>query len=255
LKELLGSYFINLYESRNITQYCVCPHGILHILPVAASIVAEIPSIDITAWSVPHASFFNNIEDIPDSESFRYIGIGVPGELKNVEEEIFEASKYFSKKNRAMIIDKKISRDRVLMNLNNADIIHFACHGVLRSDISELSYLFLGPNECLRSVDIITRAYLKAKLVILSACWTSIGRVAPSDEIGSLSRSFLYKGAEAVMATLWPIPDEGAKKFIIDFFRLWLKDKMPLKKAFCRAQKLHFNNPIVWSAFVLIEAK
>ena len=184
----------------------------------------------------------------------RYVGVGNPdGTLKHARKEVLTASKYFAPRKSFVVLDKVVDADELLKRLNAADVIHFACHAALRADVYELSYLLIGPGKPLRTVDILARGHTRAKLVLLSACSTSLGRVTPSDEITSLARAFLYIGAEAVLATLWPIPDETTSKFIGEFFHQWVTLAKPRREAFNAARHALHAQPRVGLAFVLIE--
>jgi CHAT domain-containing protein len=138
--------------------------------------------------------------------------------------------------------------------MRTADVLHFACHACVRAEATELSYLEFGEDRRLRVVDILARGRTSAPLVFLSACSTTLGRVTPSDEVASLSRAFLYAGAHAVIATLWPIDDKAAAPFVIDFFNGWRSEQLSLRHALARARRLHRARPWVSDAFQLIEA-
>jgi CHAT domain-containing protein len=50
------------------------------------------------------------------------------------------------------------------------------------------------------------------RLVVLAACQTAAGRTYQSEGVLSLARTFLSRGAETVLATLWDIDDRNARE-------------------------------------------
>jgi len=266
LRAWLGENLDATVAAHRPSNICFCPHGILHLLPLMALLNNSLEQdattlksqLKIVSWNIPHGAFLRAEGVQAGTSQDCYLGIGVisnlPDNLPNTDVELKSVSGYFEESKRKLLISKRLDRDTIIREMQEADVIHFACHADFRDDFAELSYLDLGQGEQLRAIDVLSRAKISAKLVVLSACWTSVGRVAPSDDVTSLARSFLYVGAEAVLATLWPVPDERTKNFIVDFFKLWVKDKHPLRTAFAHTRASHQNDPIVASAFVLLEA-
>ncbi|MEM7035969.1 MAG: CHAT domain-containing protein, partial [Bacteroidota bacterium] len=60
---------------------------------------------------------------------------------------------------------------------------------------------------------------LKADLVVLSACETGVGAIAPGEGTLSLARSFLASGASTVVSTLWKVDDQSSAELMQTFYR------------------------------------
>nr|VFJ61783.1 MAG: CHAT domain-containing protein [Candidatus Kentron sp. FM] len=60
------------------------------------------------------------------------------------------------------------------------------------------------------------------ELVVLSACDTGKGEVDYSEGVYGLTRALRTAGAKNILMTLWPLNDELAKEFMLDFYRNWL---------------------------------
>jgi CHAT domain-containing protein len=59
------------------------------------------------------------------------------------------------------------------------------------------------------------------ELLTLSACDTAIGRAdAKGKEVESFGMLAQERGAEAVMATLWPVYDDSTRQLMQEFYRL-----------------------------------
>ncbi len=108
--------------------------------------------------------------------------------------------------------------------LHRYAIIHLAVHGfadpkepqraalLLAPDPSSDEDGFLQPRE-------ISQLRIAAKLVVLSACSTGVGRSFGEEGIANLSRSFLLAGASAVVTTLWAVSDTGSTTLMTEFYR------------------------------------
>jgi len=71
---------------------------------------------------------------------------------------------------------------------------------------------FLQPRE-------IVRLPIKARLVVLSACNTTVGRSLGQEGVSNLARAFLSAGATAVLATSWSVSDTASGSLLTEFYR------------------------------------
>ncbi len=60
---------------------------------------------------------------------------------------------------------------------------------------------------------------LEAPVVVLSGCSSGSADILPGEGLLGLSRAWLAAGAEAVVASLWPTPDDNGRLFV-SFYRL-----------------------------------
>jgi CHAT domain-containing protein len=119
------------------------------------------------------------------------------------------------------------TRDTVLArDLGRYRFIHIASHGVIDSEIPQLSALILGtyggggpvPDPYLRAADLLTKT-LHAQAVVLSACDTALGKEYASEGLVGLRYAALARGAHAVVASLWPVTDALASRLVTDMYR------------------------------------
>lgn len=101
-------------------------------------------------------------------------------------------------------------------------VLHLATHTVETKYPHQRAHLFLGlrPNG---DADLFTpaeiaRLGLQARLVVLSGCGSGRAAVLPSTGLMGLARAWLSAGAGAVLATLWPTPDDTGE-FFAGFYR------------------------------------
>jgi CHAT domain-containing protein/tetratricopeptide (TPR) repeat protein len=267
ISEWFSSFFKDIANRKDVKKICICSHGILHSLPLINVLTYENFSVnmgkmpsegELIGWNVPHALLFNPSVGVIGKPDYQYLGVSVSDNPDlNFHEEIMQVSSFFNPDKVHRLTNHTAIKEKIIPEMLHADVIHFACHGHVRTDMSELSYLQLGSGERFSVGDIIAHSRTKAKLVIISACSTSIGRMNSTDEILSLARAFLYIGAQSILATLWPIKDEKAKEFIFGFTQLWVAEKIPLKIAFNRIIRTFIekypDNPEIWSSFILLD--
>ncbi|MBK6543755.1 MAG: CHAT domain-containing protein [Saprospiraceae bacterium] len=94
------------------------------------------------------------------------------------------------------------------------------------------------------------------ELVVLSACETGLGDIQGNEGVFGLQRAFKIAGAKYLMMSLWQVPDEETKEFMISFYKNWLIKKHSIPNAFRKTQqemRKRFEDPYKWAGFVLVE--
>jgi CHAT domain-containing protein len=105
--------------------------------------------------------------------------------------------------------------------------------------------------------------YLRADLVVLSACQTGLGDLNQAEGTVGLQRAFLAKGAKSVMVSLWSVSDEATELLMRRFYTHWMglegEEAVGKAEALRRAQEdvrstQGFEHPRFWAAFQLVGA-
>jgi CHAT domain-containing protein len=104
------------------------------------------------------------------------------------------------------------------------DVIHFAAHFVTKPGPNAQAAIALslgagGTAETLEAAEIASWQ-IDAGLVALSGCDSSAGAVLPGSGLLGLTRAWLAAGARAVLATHWPVSDDGGPFFAAFYRRL-----------------------------------
>lgn len=144
--------------------------------------------------------------------------------------------------------------DRAALSASPLQILHFATHGQHRLDQPDLSFLQLADGHLY--ADDVLQQDLSYELVTLSACETGRARVAASDDLIGIGRSFLYAGAGALVASLWQVGDQstlGLMGRMYAALRAGASKASALRQAQVSVLAEHGSlHPAFWGAFQLV---
>ena len=138
------------------------------------------------------------------------------------------------------ILEAQATKSAVLMRIMNAKIIHLATHGSASSGFLAFGMLVpLGQDRAANAQGVllypeeVEKLNINPALVVLSSCDSGRGDVK-ADGIQGMARAFILAGAQAVLTTLWRVPDESAAVFM-QFFYQYMMDGHESTKALQRA--------------------
>jgi CHAT domain-containing protein len=139
------------------------------------------------------------------------------------------------------------------------ELLHIATHGYVDAYRPRLSALALtqdsaanGGMATIGLLDILDMR-VSSRLVVLSACDTSRGRLLPGEGVLGPAQAFLQAGAASVIASYWRIPDEHTAPFMETFYRYLLVDRLSAAAALRRTQLDYARDRASydWAAFTL----
>jgi CHAT domain-containing protein len=142
---------------------------------------------------------------------------------------------------------------------SDIDLLHIATHARIDAQRPRLSALALTPESPADSpastfglLDILGLK-LNSKLVVLSACETSRGRLLPGEGVLGPAQAFLEAGSAAVLASYWRVDDEITATFMQRFYRYLLVDRLSASAALRKTQleSAASGNTYEWAAFSL----
>jgi CHAT domain-containing protein len=133
-----------------------------------------------------------------------------------------------------------------------ASHIHIASHAAGSIDGAEPFVLFSGDgDDQFLYASQVQAASLRADLVVLSACSTSIGQASIGEGAMSMARAFLWAGCRCVLATFWPAQDDMTAFWVQLFYASLLKEKSVARAAYAAREELRQMHARMrhWTAF------
>jgi CHAT domain-containing protein/Tfp pilus assembly protein PilF len=170
--------------------------------------------------------------------------------------------------NSKLLLNGAATEASVRREITTAEVIHIATHGLgneWKSEYSSLAFWAppggstLDDDGMLQSGEISRMKLPRARLVVLSACRTLIGRDYRGEGMVGLARAFIAAGAPLVVASLWNIDSQITAKMMNDFHRYRTRSNLSTAMAIRQAQldMLHqdttnYRRPYSWAGFVVV---
>nr|WP_319509659.1 CHAT domain-containing tetratricopeptide repeat protein [uncultured Draconibacterium sp.] len=146
------------------------------------------------------------------------------------------------------------------------EILHLAMHAYINDSLPAYSRLAFSQNAdstalendgWLNTADIYNLK-LDAKMTVLSACNTGVGKLQKGEGLMSLARGFLYAGCPSVVMSLWEVEDVAGTKIMTSFYK-YLKAGKTKDEALRLAKLKYLENsnsrlahPHYWMSFKCI---
>jgi len=238
----------------------IIPHGVLHYLPWGAlrSPAGRWVIEDFTLATLPSASVLRYLPDKDAGVLDGALAVGNPDagtglDLRWAERE----ARVVRDRGHAvtLLLRDQATEAEVKRRLETVGLIHFATHAELDEADPLASALLLVPGggeDGRLEVRELLRLDLHARLIVLSACETGLGRRSRGDELVGLLRAFLYAGTTALITTLWKIDDRVSYELVRAFY-----DRLEragaggaLREAQLETMRSH-PHPFGWAAFAL----
>lgn len=197
-----------------------------------------------------HAPEFNGRTDMAVRSCFE-AGANLP-ELKHSALEVENISSQY---NGQSFYGNEATRNSFLQLAPQAEIIHLSTHACMNNNDPLDSRIFFSENDFINTEDIYN-LNINAKMTMLSACQTGLGRVYNGEGMISLARAFQYAGCPSVTMSLWSVADASTTEMTTLYYS-YLNDGLNKSKALQQA-KLEFINtqspskqhPFFWAGFV-----
>ena len=242
------------------TRVVIVPHGVLHYLPFGAlrSTNGRWLVQDLAVSTLPSASVLRYLADKGTGTSSQALVVGNPDlgaelALPWAEREARMVGQ--REPGSTVLVRGEATEAQVKKLLGGAGVVHLATHGELSEDdpLSSAVLLVPGAGEDGRlEVREVFGLDLHARLVVLSACETGLGKLSRGDELVGLQRAFLYAGTPAVVTTLWKVDDRATFELVRSFYGR-LESAGPveaLRQAQLETMRT-FPHPYAWAAFGL----
>lgn len=262
LQDSNGKYLLEKYELHGLLNARQLVHNDKEETP-PATIVLMAPIFD-----------FQQVDSVRNTEYTRFGAL--PGSLEEVTSIV---NLLTSKATRVTLLQRQLANETNFKRINSPSILHIATHGFFSSSFVYLneqtknSYLFhsgiiLSPHHrkskdiensfdsdgIVTAYDVMTLDLTHTDLVVLSACETGLGKIATSEGVYGLQRSFLQAGARDLLISLWKVEDTMTKELMVKFYS-YLTQHHSRRESFKRAQLdllREVGNPRQWGGFVMV---
>lgn len=242
LHRLLIAPVRHMLSTTRVQRLIVVPHGPLSALSFAALqdehgrylLEDYTVSYSLAGWMLASA-----MEAPPPSPVTDYLLAGAPARLPAVEQarvltslpgtrrELSRLASQLRGTPTARVTRMVASESRFRDEAARADVLHLATHGVMNDEAPLDSFLAFeahaggGPtaDDGRLTAREVYDLDLRARLVVLSACRSGLGR-SSGDGLLGLARAFFAAGARSLVATLWDVADEPAAHLMPRFHAL-----------------------------------
>jgi len=235
-KTLIDPLLKNIASNEKIV---IVPDGLLSFLPFEA-LIRKISSKTeedyknlhylLLDYKISYAFSGNilveNIEKKQAKKINKILAMSYAGEadsqLNGTESEV-NAITYLPSEERIILKGYNATKDNFKYEASSADILHLAIHGKANHELPHLSNLVFRKNKD-RLRDNLFYQYelfnlpIKARLTVLSACETGIGKFYNGEGVFSLARGFMYAGCPNIVTSLWKLEDQATGKIIESFY-------------------------------------
>jgi CHAT domain-containing protein/tetratricopeptide (TPR) repeat protein len=230
----------------------VLPHRALHYVPFHALHDGERYLIERReVSSAPSGAVLLRCLQRPRLPLRRALMVGVPdARAPFVRDEILALAPHFPE--RTTLLGDAATAAALRQHAPEAELLHLACHGLFRPDSPLFSALQLADGRFTTRDAYALR--LRCNLVVLSACETGRGSLAPGDELIGLARGFLAAGAPTLLVSMWPVDDAGTLQLMGQFYGALCGGASPAaalreaQLALLRRQP----HPFFWAPFVVM---
>lgn len=230
------------------------PSGLLAGLPISCARLPGCGSLsELTTISVAPSLRFVPIRESTTPSSVLAIanqdrGKAI-GELPSANEEASRVAACYAQPR--VIVGEKATKDVLLQGVEDVDVIHLACHAVSDPEDVLESYLQLVDGR-IGAADLLGRDW-KPSTVVLSACSAGATTLRLVDESLGLATILLSAGVGNVVASLWPIADWSAPRFMESLHR-GIAGGLAVASALAQAQRESSLEPIHWAGYVCLGA-
>lgn len=186
--------------------------------------------------------------------------LAVRGSAYNLEGALAEADAISGIISSSKWSKEDANKQTFLRQAKEYDLLHLSMHSFMNDEDPELSSLVFSDSDEDNEL-FISELYgmnLNAKLAVLSACNTGVGKVVTGEGMVSVNQAFTYAGVPSVVSSLWSAPDQATKELMTELYTNLKKgnDKASaLRKAkikYLEKQSVEsLRHPFFWGSFVL----
>jgi CHAT domain-containing protein len=241
--------------ARTARRIFVVPDGRLHLVPFDAlmhssdarvPVVTTVPSANVfyllrtrrasaiperpllAIGGVPYDRMFPSAPAPPrrSGDAAGLFDAAYPAKLQvlaSAEDEVHAAAQLLGANSIVLTGDRATESALKAQDLGTFEVLHFAVHAFAEPKFPERAALVIlsdpvtGDDGLLQPRE-IGQFRLNARVVVLSACDTSVGPTVGQEGVLNIARAFLLAGAQSVITTLWAVSDATSTTLMRRFY-------------------------------------
>jgi CHAT domain-containing protein len=183
--------------------------------------------------------------------------------LRRLQSAAAEAQKIakFYDSSSSVLVEKQATKENVINELSQTDVIQFAGHYLVNDTSPLLSGFVLSSDgeddykhSFLSNSEIFNLDLSRVKLIILSACQTGHESIFDGEGPVGATRSFLAKGVPQIVASHWSVDSASTAQLMVQFQQNRKEKGFTTIEALRKAQlelieTKEFSRPYFWGAF------
>ncbi len=185
------------------------------------------------------------------------------GPLPDAERQVRLIGDLYGSDRSSTFLGVEAREDRFKKEAPRHTVLHLATHGVLDESTPLYSHVVLSPGPAGSREDGLLEAWevldlkLDADLVVLSACETGRGRIAPGEGIVGTMWAFFVAGSRAVLVSQWKVESASTTELMTAFHRRLARAGSGkadhLRQASLEVlRNPRYAHPFYWAGFVLV---
>ena len=248
---LLQPVLDKLAGKRHLT---IIPNGDLHFLPFAALPVDGHYLVErLTLSTLSSASLLAHTRPVTVPLHPRLLALANPvrtglAPLPGTEAEAQAIGTHYPDPDKRLYFRERAQRSILVGQDLRGWNLHLAVHG--QAGAMNTTRLQFSDGD-LTLADVWNLYLDDAPLVVLSACETALGEQLGGDEVVSLANGFIFAGAQALVSSLWPVPDEPTRALMEEFYRQRNQGPAAALAAAQRALIKDGHDPYHWAGFIV----
>lgn len=185
-------------------------------------------------------------------------------QLPSAEREVNALGQLYGRERSRVLIGAQAREAAVKAEAGRYRVLHFATHALLDDGNPMYSRIMLASEPDGSSEDGLLEAWevmkldLSAELIVLSACQTARGRVAPGEGVIGISWALFVAGSPAAVVSQWEVDSERSTDLMVEFHANLLKPQRTqtkaeaLRQAALKLLRGRYSHPAYWAGFILV---
>jgi CHAT domain-containing protein len=133
----------------------------------------------------------------------------------------------------------------VIQSLAENNVVHLATHTLIDPEMPGRSRLIFrqdAQHDGLLQQQELFGLTIHSELIFLNSCGSALGQIIPGDGVWGFIAALRYAGADAIVATLWPVADQPSAFLSSGFFSHYANG-LPATEALSLAKRAMIQQP------------